>query len=136
MPSMKMPSASDVAVAAFESLVPAHPAVTRRKMFGHPAAFVQGNMFFGVFGEALVLKLSASDCASALRVPGVTDFEPMPGRAMRDWVSMGPAMFPQRAVLEKWVDKALAAGLQLPPKGAKPARGTPKAAPGRSRSGR
>lgn len=133
MPSMRMPSASDAAVAAFESLVPAHPAVTRRKMFGHPAAFVQGNMFFGVFGEALVFKLSTEDCATALKVPGVTDFEPMPGRAMRDWVSMGPAMFPKRDVLQKWVDRALSAGLKLPPKGAKPGHGSAKAASGRSR---
>lgn len=125
---MKMPSASPEAIAVFESLVPAHPAVTRRKMFGHPAAFVQGNMFFGVFGEAIVIKLGASDRAAALGSLGVTDFQPMPGRPMRDWVSIGPAMFGKRAVLEGWVGKALAAGLERPPKGPRPAAG-PKPGP-------
>lgn len=35
-----------------------------RKMFGYPAAFAAGNMFAGVFGESLFVRLAESDRAN------------------------------------------------------------------------
>lgn len=43
---MKKPTPE--AIAAFEESLPTNPEVVRKKMFGMPAAFVNGNMFFGV----------------------------------------------------------------------------------------
>jgi len=82
-----MPKPSDQAKGAFTRLVPDGPAVTLRPMFGNLAAFVNGNMFAGLFGEDLFVRLSEDDSAG-VRKQGGRDFEPMPGRAMRGYVTV------------------------------------------------
>ncbi len=52
---MKMPRASPAAVKLFGELAGALPTASVRKMFGQPAAFVNGNMFLGVFGGDVFL---------------------------------------------------------------------------------
>ena len=54
---MKMPKPSEQAKAAFTKLVPGDPAITLKPMFGNLAAFVNGNMFAGLFGEDLFVRL-------------------------------------------------------------------------------
>ncbi len=56
-----MPKPSAEAKAAFHKLVPSDPAVASRPMFGNLAAFVNGNMFCGLFGEDLFVRVSAED---------------------------------------------------------------------------
>src|SRR6202162_5938368 len=82
-----MPKPSDQAKAAFSTLVPGEPAVTMRQMFGNLAAFVHGNMFAGRRGETFVVRLSGHD-SPVVRKHGGRDFEPMPGRAMRGYVTV------------------------------------------------
>jgi hypothetical protein len=43
-------------IATFEAVAPGPPAL-HRKMFGYPAAFVNGNMFMGLFQEEMFLRL-------------------------------------------------------------------------------
>ena len=57
-----------------------------KKMFGYPAFFVNGNMFVGVHGDKLFLRLSDADMADIMKDYKVTAFEPMPGRAMKGYV--------------------------------------------------
>jgi TfoX/Sxy family transcriptional regulator of competence genes len=58
-----------------------------RKMFGYPAYFINGNMFVGVFGDKIFLRLSDADITEALGAHmGVGPFEPMKGRPMRGYV--------------------------------------------------
>src|SRR5712691_10096019 len=64
---------------------PNEPAVTMRPMFGNLAAFVNGNMFSGLFGEDLFVRLP-DDQAAPIRKQGGRDFEPMPGHAMKGYV--------------------------------------------------
>jgi TfoX/Sxy family transcriptional regulator of competence genes len=54
---MQMPKHSDEAKAYFRSLVPELPSVEVRPMFGAVAAFVNGNMFAGLFGDSVGVKL-------------------------------------------------------------------------------
>src|SRR6202165_4757820 len=82
-----MPKPSDNAKAAFTKLMPDGPSVTMRPMFGNLAAFVNGNMFAGLFGEGLFVRLSDDDSAK-VRKQGGRDFEPMPGRAMEGYVTV------------------------------------------------
>ena len=84
---MKMPKPSDLAKAAFSGLVPDEPAVTLRPMFGNLAAFVNGNMFAGLFGDDLFVRLPDTE-AAAVKKEGGRPFEPMPGRAMTGYVML------------------------------------------------
>ena len=59
------------------------------------------------------------DRAAFLRQAGARVFEPMPGRAMREYVVVPAAVLKSRAKLNGWLNKALAYAQALPPKAAK-----------------
>ena len=49
-------------------------------MFGYPAYFINGNMFAGIHGEKLFLRLSDADMADIMKnCKDVNAFEPMLG---------------------------------------------------------
>ena len=112
---MTMPKPSDQAKAAFTKLVPGEAAVTLRPMFGNLAAFVNGNMFAGLFGEDLFVRLSEDDGARVRRQGG-RDFEPMPGRAMRGYVRVPSSWRSQPEGAKAWIKIALEQTRQMPPK--------------------
>jgi TfoX/Sxy family transcriptional regulator of competence genes len=82
---MKMPKPSEEVKAAFSKLVPDEPAVTLKPMFGQLSAFVNGNMFCGIFGEDLMVRLPEAEIA-AVKKQGGRDFEPMAGHKMSGYV--------------------------------------------------
>ena len=49
--------------AAFARVVPGGPAITIKPMFGQMSAFVNGNMFCGIFGEELMVRLPDEEIA-------------------------------------------------------------------------
>jgi TfoX/Sxy family transcriptional regulator of competence genes len=75
--------------AAFLKLVPSDPAVTTRPMFGNTAAFVNGNMFAGLFGDGLFVRLAPEDLEK-VKKQGGRNFEVMPGRAMEGYAMLAP----------------------------------------------
>jgi TfoX/Sxy family transcriptional regulator of competence genes len=97
----------------FSAAVGALPDVDTRKMFGYPAAFVHGNMFAGLFQDSVILRLSPDD-RGALR--GATQFEPMPGRPMREYVVAPAAVVDSAAQLRAWLGRARSFAAMLPPK--------------------
>jgi TfoX/Sxy family transcriptional regulator of competence genes len=117
---MKMPRAGPEAVARFQILLPTGSGITVRTMFGQPAAFVTGNMFLGVFGDAVFLRLSEEDRAAGLLLEGSRLFEPMPGRPMREYVVLPTALLANAARARLWVDRALRYARGLGPKKARP----------------
>jgi TfoX/Sxy family transcriptional regulator of competence genes len=116
---MQIPKPSPSTVKAFEELTPDRPNINAKKIFGQPAAFVNGNMFFGVFGEGLIVRLSEDDLVEAKRTAGFRTFEPMPGRAMKEYVVLPPAVVRARAEASKWVSRSLTYVSTMPPKKAK-----------------
>ena len=56
---MEMPKHTDEAKARFRGLVSEAPGVEIKPMFGSVGAFVNGNMFAGLFGEDVGVKLDA-----------------------------------------------------------------------------
>ena len=124
-----MPTAGSGAIAWFEELRAAHPEVAARQMFGQPAAFVQGNLCFGVFGEELFLRLSEKDRAAAAAVAGTKPFEPMPGRAMTGYLVFPRSLRKDRAKFDPWVRRSIEYVESLPAKGPKAAK---KSSPRRS----
>jgi len=114
----KKPSAE--LVAAFDAVLPGAPA-ERRMMFGFPAAFVNGNMFMGLFEESFILRLDDKPRAQLLD-SGAKLFEPMKGRAMKQYVVAPEKVVADRKALAKWAKTAFAYGQSLPPKAKKPSK--------------
>lgn len=110
-----MPKPSEEAKTAFRALLPTDAAVSLRPMFGNLAAFVNGNMFAGLFGEALFVRLP-DDQRDLLKKQGGTDFEPMPGRAMKGYTCLPGSWQKKPAEVRGWITRSLAWSRKLPPK--------------------
>lgn len=87
-----------------------------RKMFGYPCAFVNGNMFAGLFETGLFLRLPESERVAFLNLKGAARFEPVPGRVMREYVVAPADMVQHPAVVAKWLRRELDYGFALPAK--------------------
>ncbi len=85
-------------------------------MFGYPAVFVNGNMFAGLVGIRMILRLGEKDRTRFLGLPGATHFVAMGGRRMKEWMVVPPAVVKSAPRLKVWLGKALARGRALPPK--------------------
>jgi TfoX/Sxy family transcriptional regulator of competence genes len=119
-----MPKPSDRAKADFTALLPDDPTVTARPMFGNLAGFVNGNMFTGLFGDALFVRISDVDRAALLEEGGA-DFAPMAGRPMKGYVTLPPGWSDRPAATRGWIDRALELTRALPAKAAKPKKAKP-----------
>ena len=106
-------------VAVFGQIVAAMPMAEPRKMFGYPAAFANGQMFANLFGDNFILRLPEAERAAFIQQYRSHQFEPMPGRPMREYVVVPPALLKSGAELDGWLGKAAAYAQSLPPKAAK-----------------
>jgi TfoX/Sxy family transcriptional regulator of competence genes len=113
---VKIPKPDKASLDLFKSLVPDDPNVTVRPMFGNISAFVNGNMFFGLFGNDLFVRLSAEDQAELLKKKGASKLEPMKGRPMKDYVIMPHAWKSETQTMRAWISKSLDWSTKLPPK--------------------
>jgi len=100
----------------FEHALKDFPMATQRKMFGYPAAFVNGNMFTGLFQEEMFLRLSDEDRAAIRKEYGTPLFEPMPGRPMRGYVVVPRYVLNSPRLLRTWLTKGMEYCKSLPPK--------------------
>ena len=91
----------------FERCLPGSPSVERRRMFGCPCAFVNGNMFAGVHETRLIV-----------RVPEEAATHPfvVRGRAMREYAAIDDALERSPAELKKWTERAFEYASALPAK--------------------
>jgi TfoX/Sxy family transcriptional regulator of competence genes len=111
-----MPKAGEESRAAFRALVPDAPGVEVRPMFGNLAAFVNRNMFLALFGSDVAVRLPEADRTELLGEEGAAPFEPMPGRAMKEYVVLPAAWHGDRGRLEPWVERSLRYVAAMPPK--------------------
>ena len=109
------------AVAAFETATSGLPGAEPRKMFGYSCIFARGNMFAGLHEAGMVLRLSEEQRTEFLRLKGAKQFEPMPGRVMREYVVVPKVLLDSPERLRAWVEKSLTYVSSLP---AKPKKGT------------
>ena len=116
MPKFVKPSPG--LVERFETVVGrvAGPEVTRRPMFGHPCAWVGGNMATGLFAEQWWVRLSPERLEDVLASGEATTFSVMPGREMKGYAVMSPARVADDAAVDAWVSEALAYTASMPPK--------------------
>jgi TfoX/Sxy family transcriptional regulator of competence genes len=110
---MKMPRPTEDDRARFSALVPEDAGVEVKPLFGNLGAFVNGNMFMGLFGSDVGLKLAEAEQHELLAVPGTGPFGPAE-RPMGGYVTIPAGWSPEDA--RPWVDRALAHIAALPPK--------------------
>ena len=106
-------------VKIFEASVRFIPGITQRKMFGYPAAYVNGYLFAGLFENSLVLKLPAESRSELLKLPGAARFEPIPGRTMGEFVVVPQSVVKNHAQLKPWLELAYEYVKSFPPKAKK-----------------
>jgi TfoX/Sxy family transcriptional regulator of competence genes len=100
----------------FDSIIPTAEGVTRRPMFGNVAAFANGQMFLCLFGPDVAVRLGADERERLLGIAGTSPFEPVKGRAMKEYVVLPAAWRKQVELTEEWVARSLAYAHSLPPK--------------------
>jgi TfoX/Sxy family transcriptional regulator of competence genes len=115
---MKIPKPSESDKARFLAMVPDDPRVEVKPMFGNLGAFVNGNMFMGLFGSDIGLKLPGAQ-ADRLLDSGGGAFGPAE-RPMAGYVSLPSAMTEPEAT--PLVAESLAYVGSLPPKAPKQRR--------------
>ena len=103
----KIPHSSKESEALLRSLMPESKEVVFRPMFGNLSAFVRGNMFMGVYGDDLFVRLPDSDRAELLMFEGASVFEPMKGRKMKEYVVVPKSWQRDPAKVKPWVTKSL-----------------------------
>ena len=114
---MQIPKPSPEDMDRFRSIVPAATNVVVKPMFGNLGAFVNGNMFMGLFGADIGLKLAADDARELQAMEGAGPFGPAE-RPMGGYVTMPRAII-GTADGERWVARALEYVGELPPKAQK-----------------
>jgi hypothetical protein len=67
----------------------AEPGVTEGHMFGNAVLKIGGKVFAGLWDGQLVVKLPAARVDALIAAGKGSAFEPMPDRAMREWVLVG-----------------------------------------------
>ena len=120
---MQIPKPTEDDKEFFRSVVPDAPGVEVKPMFGNLGAFVNGNMFAGLFGSALGVKLGEDDLAALSAIEGAGPFGPVE-RPMGGYLSL-PSSFTVEGE-SRWVGKAQAYVATLPPKKASSPRKSKK----------
>jgi TfoX/Sxy family transcriptional regulator of competence genes len=108
-----MPKPSQADRERFAGLVPDRPGVEVKPMFGNLGAFVNGNMFMGLFGSDVGVKLPDAQRAELLAEPGAGPFGPAE-RPMGGYVTLPGDWTPDRA--RHWIEAAVDHVAALPPK--------------------
>lgn len=112
---MQIPKPTATDIERFRSLVPGGAEV--KPMFGNLGAFVHGNMFMGLLGADIGLKLGVEEGGRLRATPGAGPFGP-PERPMGGWVTL-PSSLIGTAEGARWVELARAYAEALPPKTSK-----------------
>ena len=118
---MEIPKPSEADKEFFRSVLPDDPVVEVKPMFGNLGAFVHGNMFAGLFGPAVGVRLDGEGQRELAAIDGSGPFGPAE-RPMGGYLSMPAAWRAEPALAAGWVARALAHVGSLPPKVKKPKR--------------
>jgi TfoX/Sxy family transcriptional regulator of competence genes len=89
----------------------------KRMMFGYPAYFIKGNMFIAAHQDNLILRVS-KEAKEGLKKQfcGVGDFEPMPGRVMKEYLVIPEDVYRNKDVFTKLLEMSLEYVSSMPPK--------------------
>ena len=111
-----MPKTDMETEAFFRSLLPVREEMVVKPMFGQTAAFVNGNLFAGIFGKQVFVRLSEEDGTVLMKERGASHFAPMEGRPMRGYIVMPSSWTKETWKARSWVVKSLEWVGAMPPK--------------------
>ena len=117
---MQIPKPTAADIERFRAAVPDDPRVEVKPMFGNLGAFVNGNMFMGLFGSDIGLKLAPAEAEALSAIEGAGPFGPAE-RPMGGYVTL-PRALVGRPDGVGWVAASLAHVVALPPKVPKPSK--------------
>ena len=117
---MQIPRPTEADKQRFKSLVPEDARVEVKPMFGNLGAFVNGNMFMGLFGTDVGVKLTDAD-QRQLADAGGGPFGPAE-RPMGGYLTLPAGIAAAEA--KRWVARSLEYVSALPPKKPKPGKKT------------
>src|SRR5690349_3742143 len=123
---MAWTKASQGMIDLFDACLPDGPGLERRRMFGQPCAFVNGNMFAGLLQDIAFARLPPGLHAELDAEFGVRHFEPMPGRPMRAYVVLPEEVLDDEGRYGEILQAAYAFASALPPKEKKPRKAKAK----------
>ena len=85
-------------------------------MFGYPCRFFNNNMFMGLFQSQVFLRLSREDKEKFLTLKDAHQFEPIPGRIMKEYVILPLDLLNNSKQLQYCLSRSLEYMATLPPK--------------------
>ena len=83
---MKWEKPSAAIIEILEKNLPADQRIEKKKMFGFPCAFVNGNMFCSVFNQSIMVRLSPGQIEHWIKTKKAKRFEPIPGKPMKEYI--------------------------------------------------
>jgi TfoX/Sxy family transcriptional regulator of competence genes len=89
------------------SVLPPDPRIKVKPMFGNRAAFVNGNMFAGLYGRDMLVRLPEEGRTELLREKGASVFEPVKGRVMKEYIIIPRDWRERPDAAKRWVLKSL-----------------------------
>src|SRR5581483_5978025 len=122
---MQIPKPSEADKEFFTSVLPDSPEVEVKPMFGDLGAFVHGNMFAGLFGPAVGVRLDDAGRTELEAIEDVGPFGPAE-RPMGGYTSLPAAWRASPEVAADWVERALSHVAAMPPKVKKPRKAAGK----------
>ena len=88
----------------------------RKKMFGYPVCYVNGNMFTGLYEDKIIIRLSNEEKEEALSKKELFGpFESM-GKTMKQYVTIIDPLTKDRSFIASWLNKSFEYTKSLPPK--------------------
>ena len=112
---MQIPKPTDADKEFFRSVLPDDPEIEIKPMFGNLGAFVHGNMFAGLFGADVGVRLDDAGRTELEAADGSGPFGP-DERPMGGYLSLPRAWRASPEVAATWIERARAYVATLPPK--------------------
>jgi TfoX/Sxy family transcriptional regulator of competence genes len=104
---MPMPKPDEETKSFFASVIPVEPRITIKPMFGNLAGFINGNMFTGLFGTKIFVRLPENDRHRLLEEEGAAEFSPMPGRPMKEYVTFPDEWRNEPDKMREWIQHSI-----------------------------
>jgi TfoX/Sxy family transcriptional regulator of competence genes len=101
-----------------DTVVKGWKGVGKKMMFGGVCYLLRGNMCFGIWKDALIVRMDKEQAEKSLALRNVLPFD-ITGRPMAGWVMVEEAGWKSTAGLAKWVGIGKKFAMSLPEKKAK-----------------
>jgi TfoX/Sxy family transcriptional regulator of competence genes len=104
---MSMPRTDDKMKQFFAAVMPGDPHIHIRPMFGNLAGFINGNMFVGLYGQQIFVRLPEDERTRLMEQEGAALFSPMPGKPMKEYVTLPEEWRDEPGKITAWIEQAL-----------------------------